>query len=131
VARRGTAETQPTERTRRATAGQIANRRGLVETERFTRSLINLAAAGLRTHCSDVGTSELWLSESEAERAQAAKLCGGCPVFDQCGEAASARREKFGTWAGVDRTPIPGQIGRPPIVRRTHDDGAVEDDEAA
>jgi hypothetical protein len=27
----------------------------------LNRALINLAAAGLRTHCSDPGTSELWL----------------------------------------------------------------------
>jgi len=36
---------------------------------------------------------------------KAVKLCRGCPIFTECGEAASARREQFGVWSGVDRTP--------------------------
>jgi hypothetical protein len=39
----------------------------VVASQRFTRALINLAARGLRTHCSDPGTSWLWLSEVEAD----------------------------------------------------------------
>jgi hypothetical protein len=71
----------------------------------LVKALINAAAAGLRPHCSDVGLGELWLSDDEHERAEAAKLCGGCPVFEPCGDAAEANGEKFGTWSGVDRTP--------------------------
>jgi hypothetical protein len=40
----------------------------------LTRALINLAARGLRTHCSDPVSSELWLSKDQAERKQAAGI---------------------------------------------------------
>jgi Transcription factor WhiB len=85
-----------------------------IASERLIKALVDLAARGLRTHCSDPGTSELWLSESEAERAEAAQLCSGCPVFGPCGEAAEANRERFGVWAGRDVTPLnkPGPIPR-------------------
>jgi hypothetical protein len=83
-------------------------------TKRLVRALVDLAARGLRTHCSDAGTSELWLSEHEGERAEAAILCIGCPVIQPCGEAAQANDERWGVWAGVDRTRRPGKKGRPP-----------------
>jgi hypothetical protein len=47
----------------------------------LTRALINLAASGLRTHCSDPGSRELWVSDHPAERTEAARLCIGCPVL--------------------------------------------------
>ena len=71
----------------------------------LTTALLQAKAEGLRPHCSD---SAMWLSESHAERAIAAQLCAGCPVFGPCGTAAEARRERFGVWAGVDRTVKPG-----------------------
>ena len=70
----------------------------------FTRALVDLAARGLRTHCSDAETHHLWLSEEAHERAVAARLCRGCPALTECGEAAEARRERFGVWGGRDRT---------------------------
>jgi transcription factor WhiB len=77
---------------------------------RLVKALVDLAAAGLRTHCSDVGTGGLWLSESEDDRREAIKLCRGCPAFDPCGEAAESNRETFGVWASEDftRTGKPG-----------------------
>jgi hypothetical protein len=72
--------------------------RGRAESERLTRALITIASCGLRTHCSDPGTSELWLSEHEAERAEAVKLCRGCPVIQPCGQAAEERDERWGVW---------------------------------
>jgi hypothetical protein len=77
----------------------------------LTRALINLAAAGERTHCSDPESHHLWLSDDESDRAVAAQLCIGCPVWQECGAAAKARRERFGVWASVDRTVRPGQKG--------------------
>jgi hypothetical protein len=77
--------------------------------ERLLRALITTASRGLRTHCSDPGTSELWLSESEPERSEAARLCIGCPVFIECGGAATANDERFGVWAAVDRSVRPGK----------------------
>lgn len=77
--------------------------------ERLLRALITTASKGLRTHCSDPGTSELWLSEHEPERAEAATLCAGCPVFFPCGQAAEAHDERFGVWGGRDFTRRPGK----------------------
>ena len=50
-------------------------------TDALTRALITIAAKGERTHCSDSETHHLWLSEHEPERAEAAKLCRGCPAI--------------------------------------------------
>jgi hypothetical protein len=71
--------------------------------ERFTQALVAIAAQGLRTDCSDAG-SHLWISENAADRAEAAKLCQGCPVQLDCWEVAAARGERFGVWGGVDFT---------------------------
>jgi len=76
--------------------------RGRIEGDLLTRALVDLAAVGQRPHCSDPGTRDLWLSEHDGERAQAALLCHGCPVFAPCGTAAAARQETWGRWAGRD-----------------------------
>ena len=75
-----------------------------VASAQLTRALINLAAAGLRTHCSDVALSELWVSDHEAERAEAVRLCHGCPVIIECRQAADARAERWHVWGGRDYT---------------------------
>ncbi|GAB3603290.1 hypothetical protein GCM10027586_06250 [Kineococcus gypseus] len=46
---------------------------------------------------------ELWFSDDRAERARAADACLDCPLFGPCGAYADAARERFGTWAGIDR----------------------------
>ncbi|HEY6686909.1 MAG TPA: WhiB family transcriptional regulator [Propionibacteriaceae bacterium] len=56
----------------------------------------------------------LWLSEHDADRAEAAILCVGCPVQLECWAAAAARDERFGVWGGIDRTVKPNRPGRPP-----------------
>jgi hypothetical protein len=76
--------------------------------ERLTRALLDLASKGLRPHCSDAGTSSLWLPETEAERAEACKLCAGCPIHAECGASAEALGERWGVWAGRDYTVRPG-----------------------
>ena len=48
-----------------------------------------------------------WISEDVDERAEAARACRPCPVTALCAAAADEHREKFGVWAGVDRTPRP------------------------
>jgi hypothetical protein len=85
--------------------------RGALASDALTAALINLAARGERTHCSDAASHDLWLSDDESERRIAAQLCVGCPVFGPCGQAATARRERFGVWASVDRTVRPGHKG--------------------
>jgi hypothetical protein len=89
------------------TIESVIYRRGKIEGDQLTRALLEVAAEGLRPHCSDAG-SWMWLSEDAAARAEAARRCVGCPVYDPCGQAAEARQEKFGTWGGRDRTVVPG-----------------------
>jgi hypothetical protein len=71
--------------------------------DRLTKALTDTAARGLRHHCADAEVGGLWTSEFEHERAIAAKLCAGCPVHLECWGVAVAYKERFGTWAGVDR----------------------------
>ena len=57
----------------------------------LNRALLNIAAAGLRTHCSDPTLSQLWLLDHPGERREAVKLCRHCPVIGECRQAADAR----------------------------------------
>jgi hypothetical protein len=82
----------------------VISNRGRAATEALTRALINLGAAGLRTHCSDPGTSELWVSDHPSERREAVKLCRHCPVLSECRTAADARDERWHVWAAKDYT---------------------------
>jgi hypothetical protein len=102
-----------------------------IASARFDKALLDLAAAGLRTHCSDAGSHGLWLSDHAGLRGEAVRLCNGCLVLTLCGEAASARCEQFGVWAGLDRARGPGKVGRPttrPVDRdrrRRRRDGSI------
>lgn len=101
---------------------QIAKARA---SDRLTKAIDDLVAQGSRPHCADQEVSHLWLSEHPEERALAIRLCQGCPVLIECWGAASARRETFGVWGGVDRTRVQGKVGRPPKK------AVVDPDEAA
>ncbi|WP_425607102.1 WhiB family transcriptional regulator [Ornithinimicrobium faecis] len=57
-----------------------------------------------------------WTSEDAAERAVAARACQGCEVLALCGAAAGSTRERYGVYAGVDRTP---RVGAPPKTTTT------------
>ena len=81
--------------TSRATAGHEAR-------EQLSRALLTLAEDGQRPRCSDA--PHLALSDDAADRAIASRWCDGCPIFDACHEAG--RYERFGVWAGQDRTPV-------------------------
>jgi hypothetical protein len=50
----------------RATAARVA-------TDKLTTALIELGAQGLRTHCSDPGSSELWISDRSRDAAESAQ----------------------------------------------------------
>jgi hypothetical protein len=91
--------------------GVIREPRGAAASRRFTKALVDLAAQGLRTHCSDPGLGDLWISESEPERAEAARLCAGCPVIIECWSVGAERRERWGVWGGIDRSQHPN--GKP------------------
>jgi hypothetical protein len=73
-------------------------------TDQLTIALLNMAARGERTHCSDPTSHHLWLSEDQRDRDIATKLCTHCPVIVECGQAAAARDERWGVWGGRDRS---------------------------
>jgi hypothetical protein len=77
--------------------------RGREETYRFSQAVIEACDRGSPPHCYDAG--DFWVSESVEDRRTAEQLCRGCPVLKYCHAAATARRERFGVWAGVDRSP--------------------------
>lgn len=74
--------------------------------ERLTRALVELASRGHRPPCGDYGRGELWLSDDPDDRRLAASWCYGCPILDLCHDAAEEKDERFGVWAGIDRTPV-------------------------
>jgi hypothetical protein len=73
--------------------------------DRLTRALLDLASCGQRPRCGDYETSYLWLSEDAQDRRLAALMCTGCAVWAECDEVG--RHQRFGTWAGKDRTVRP------------------------
>ena len=77
--------------------------------DNLTRALLNMAARGERTHCSDPATHHLWLSEHPAERAVAVTLCDHCPVVDPCRHTAEQHDERFGVFGGRDFSIRPGR----------------------
>jgi hypothetical protein len=77
--------------------------RGREETYRFSQAVLEASASGTPPHCFDAG--DLWVSESVEDRRRAEQLCHGCPVLKYCHTAAAARKERFGVWGGIDRSP--------------------------
>lgn len=75
--------------------------------QRLELAVLQLAAEGRRPRCGDAGAHEVWLSEKADVRELAVQWCAGCPVLQLCDQAADAGDERFGVWAGVDRTPRP------------------------
>jgi hypothetical protein len=67
-----------------------------VATDQLTRALLNMAARGERTHCSDPTSHHLWTSEHDAERAVAVMLCDHCPILTVCRDTAELRQETWG-----------------------------------
>lgn len=72
--------------------------------ERLTLALADLETDGRSWPCRG---SDLWISESHTDRAQAALLCAGCPVTNLCADMAAETKTKFGVYAGRDLTPTP------------------------
>jgi hypothetical protein len=73
----------------------------------LTTALVRAAAQGVRPRCGDYETSHLWLSDHDSERKQAALMCRGCVVWIECDEVG--QHQRFGTWAGIDRSMQPGR----------------------
>lgn len=71
--------------------------------ELLTLALRSALESGNRPPCTGPAWRR-WTSESADERAEAARLCGPCSITDACRAAADYHRERWGTWAGRDRT---------------------------
>jgi Transcription factor WhiB len=72
--------------------------------------LVSLAKQELYPNCAI--DSHLWLSDFEAERAEAVKRCRGCVVLTECAAMADEVGEKHYVFGGKDRTRKP-KLGRP------------------
>lgn len=92
--------------------------------EQLTRALVDLADHGRRPRCGEPGGHGLWCSDDATERAQAARWCAGCEVLTECANAADERDERFGVWAGTDRTTTttPTKRKSAPRVENDEDD---------
>jgi hypothetical protein len=84
---------------------------GAFATDRLTRALLDMAAIGERTYCSDLTSHHLWTSEHEGEKAVAGMLRDHChcPVLIVCRDTAEQRDERRGVSGGVDRLVRPGR----------------------
>lgn len=65
-------------------------------------ALLDLEVNGDRTPCQR--DPEPYHSDAPGERAEAAEACGSCPVITACATYADAAGERWGVWAGIDRT---------------------------
>lgn len=74
--------------------------------DRLALALAGLLAEGERPPCCGSGA---WVSEDRDERAVAARLCARCSLIAECAAAADSTKERFGVWAGVDRTQPAGR----------------------
>jgi hypothetical protein len=79
-------------------------------TQQLHLKLVSLAKQKLYPNCAT--DSHLWLSDFEAERAEAVRRCGGCVVLLECDAAADEHGEKYYVFGGRDRT------RKPKLVRR-------------
>jgi hypothetical protein len=84
------------------------------DSRRAWERLVDLTSSTPPPCRSDAG--ELWFSPHRAHRAAAAECCSACQALDACGSYANVAGERFGVWAGVDRSP------RQRRVRSTVDD---------
>lgn len=74
--------------------------------DQLTRALRDALDTGLSIPCSR--DRDLWVSESSADRAEAAERCRlqPCPLLAECHAAAVEGGEAF-TWGGVDFGNLP------------------------
>ena len=78
--------------------------------EILSRALVSLLNRGAAPPCrADKATLNCWTSDDPDERQWAAWRCAPCTILDACHAAADESGERWGVWAGVDRTP-PKQI---------------------
>jgi WhiB family redox-sensing transcriptional regulator len=78
------------------------------------------------------GDPDLWFAETPGELERAKKLCGSCPVREECLAGALARREPWGVWGGeiFERGAVVARK-RPRGRPRKHDPARMERTRAA
>lgn len=84
--------------------------------DELDRALLHLAERGQRPPCAQRWAGDLWVSDDHGERREAARLCSGCPVLEQCAAAADENDERHHVWAGVDRTGLAKGVRRGHVV---------------
>jgi len=67
------------------------------------RALHGLATRGQSVPC--WGREDLFTANDRASRMVAELRCVGCPVFAECDQDATDRKERNHVWGGKDRTP--------------------------
>ncbi|GAB2747758.1 hypothetical protein GCM10027039_01750 [Terrabacter koreensis] len=70
--------------------------------DELARALEEAVDLGLIIPCAG---SDDWTSEDADTRAAAAQRCDGCPCLNECAAAADETKERWGVWAGRDRSP--------------------------
>lgn len=77
----------------------------MTASETLAIRLAGCAAQGVTVPC-QCRHGGRWTSDDATERAWAASVCTGlaCPLLEPCALAADERAEKWGVWAGVDRS---------------------------
>ncbi len=68
-------------------------------------ALLELAERHLTTPCQG-RHRDRWTSDDATQREWAAHSCRLCPILAVCCLAADEQGERFGTWAGTDRTVV-------------------------
>lgn len=68
----------------------------------FRDRLAELYAEGIGWPC--LGLGELFMSDDPHQRRKVAPLCLTCPVLIECRLEADTNDERFGVWAGADRS---------------------------
>ena len=77
--------------------------------DRLTTALVDAASRGDKIPCGDYSVAYLFLSEDQADRQIAMRLCRPCVVKTECLEAAIANNEVFTVRGGHDFTRTPGR----------------------
>ena len=77
----------------------------LIATDHLHSALAELVDTGHRPACID--QPGLWVSDTQADRDIAVRLCAGCRVIVECAAAAKEVHARFGVWAARDRTATP------------------------
>ena len=72
--------------------------------QQLTEALLALLERGQTPPCRRSRHRDYWTSDDREEREYAAASCRMCPLLADCRAAADEAKEKFGVWAGVDRT---------------------------